>query len=94
MAKKSESRNANKAHKAHPPKQGRAQKPGREERPDNVSGHQQKIQEKKMAGGNKEMAEGIKKMAGGNKSKNGCFPKLFMLLLPFMAVGAYLFLRS
>ena len=33
-------------------------------------------------------------MAGGKKSKNGCFPKLFILALPFMAVGAYFFLGS
>ena len=33
-------------------------------------------------------------MNGGSKSKNGCFPKVFMLLLPFIAVGSYLFLRS
>jgi hypothetical protein len=32
--------------------------------------------------------------AEGNNSRNGCFPKLFMLLLPFMAVGTYLLLRS
>lgn len=27
-------------------------------------------------------------------SKSGCVPKLFMLLLPFIAIGAYIFLRS
>ena len=32
-----------------------------------------------------------KKVAAGSK-KNGCLPKLFMLVLPFIAVGAYLFL--
>jgi hypothetical protein len=26
--------------------------------------------------------------------KNGCTPKLFMFLLPFMAMGTYLFIRS
>jgi hypothetical protein len=30
----------------------------------------------------------------GNKSSNGCFPKLFMLVLPLITVGTYLFLRS
>jgi len=33
-------------------------------------------------------------MAGGNKTKDGCFPKLLTLLLPFIAIGAYFFLRS
>jgi hypothetical protein len=34
-----------------------------------------------------------KKMAEGARAKDGCAPKLFMLLLPLMAVGAYVFLR-
>ena len=29
-----------------------------------------------------------------NAKKNGCVPKLFMLALPFVALGSYLFLRS
>jgi hypothetical protein len=94
MAKKSESRNVNKEHKVHSSKQARAQKPGREERLDNGKGQRQNIQEKEMTRGNKGMDDRIKGMAGGNKSKSGCFPKLFMLLLPFVAVGAYLSLRS
>jgi hypothetical protein len=35
-----------------------------------------------------------RKRAEGNKSKDGCLPKLFTLLLPFIAAGAYLFIRS
>ena len=35
-----------------------------------------------------------KRIAQANKSKNGCAPKLFMLLLPFVVVGAYILLRS
>ncbi len=46
------------------------------------SDYQQKIREKKLA-------EGARA-----KAKDGCAPKLFILLLPFTAVGAYLFLRS
>ncbi len=34
------------------------------------------------------------KRIAANKSKNGCAPKLFMLLLPFIAGGAFLLLRS
>jgi hypothetical protein len=43
-------------------------------------GYRQKIKEKKLA--------------EGNKSKNGCSPKLLMLLLPFIGAGAYFLLRS
>ena len=60
-------------------KQRHTQKQDRDEGSDNISGYRQKIYENKKA--------------EGNKSKNGCFPKMFMLLLPFTAVGAYLFLR-
>jgi hypothetical protein len=35
-----------------------------------------------------------KKLAEGAKAKDGCAPKLFMLLLPVIAVGVYLVLRS
>ena len=68
------------ANRASSSKQRRAQKRGREERSDDTSGYRQKIHEKKRA--------------AGNKSKSGCFPKLLMLLLPFTAVAAYLFLGS
>ena len=30
---------------------------------------------------------------GGNLTKGGCLPKLFILILPFLAVGAFLFTR-
>ena len=93
MAKKSESGKASKAHKEHSSKQGRSQKSGRGERPGKSGGHQKKIQGKKMAGDNQELAEDIKNPAGGKKSKDGCFPKLFMLVLPFVAAAAYLFLK-
>jgi hypothetical protein len=43
----------------------------------NGSDYRQKIRAKKLAAGSK---------------KNGCLPKLFMLLLPLLAVGTYLFL--
>ncbi len=84
MAKKTTVRNENKAHSS---TQRHARKSGREGRSENVGGRPQKTQENKL---NRD----IKKMARGNKSKNGCSPKLFMLLLPLMAAGAYFFLRS
>ena len=56
-----------------------AQKPGREEEPVNASGSWKKSQKKGWP--------------NGSKSKDGCLPKLFVLLMPFIAFGAYLFLR-
>jgi hypothetical protein len=35
-----------------------------------------------------------KKLAEGSRSRKGCFPKLLMLVLPILAAGAILFLRS
>ena len=35
-----------------------------------------------------------KRIAQANKSKNGCAPKLFMLLLPFAAAGTFFVLRT
>jgi hypothetical protein len=66
------------ANKASSSNQRRARNPGREKGTEKLS-YREKIREKKIA---------------ANKSKSGCFPKLFMLLLPFIAVGAYLLLRS
>jgi len=36
----------------------------------------------------------IGKLSGGKKSKDGCFPKLFMLLLSIMTGIVYFFLNS
>jgi hypothetical protein len=55
----------------------RAQKASRGERSGDVNNFRQQLREKKLSGGS---------------NKNGCFPKLFMLALPLMAVGAYLLL--
>ncbi|HEY6073226.1 MAG TPA: hypothetical protein VIV15_07525 [Anaerolineales bacterium] len=61
-------------------KQRHVQKQDQERESDNISGYRQKIHENKKA--------------EANKSKSGCLPKVFMLLLPFTAVGAYLLLRA
>jgi hypothetical protein len=80
---------------------------GRQEGPGNLNDARQQSREegpgnagglggyRKLFQGNRKMFEG-KGMGKGNNdnAKNGCFPKLFMLLLPFMAVGTYLLLRS
>jgi hypothetical protein len=46
---------------------------------DERSGYKQKIRERQIA---------------RNTKKSGCMPKLFTMLLPFVAAGAYLVLRS
>jgi hypothetical protein len=57
----------------------RARNPGRKEGANNAGGY-----------GQKEQGQMMKE---GSKTKDGCLPKLFMLLMPFIAVGAYFFLR-
>jgi hypothetical protein len=99
MPKKSDAAKANKSHKARSPKPGRAQKPSRGERPGKTGGRkaggqQKKGREIKPAASTDKAFDGIEKMSGGKKSKDGCLPKVFMLLLPFVAVGAYFFLSS
>ncbi len=58
----------------------RAAKAERQEGSNDKSGYRQKIR--------------AKKMIEGSKSKSGCSSKLFLLALPFAAVGAYWFLSS
>jgi hypothetical protein len=94
MPKKSDAAKANKSHKARSPKPGRAQKPSRGERPGKAGGRQKKDREIKPAASTDKAFDGIEKLSGGKKSKDGCLPKVFMLLLPFAGVGAYIFLHS
>lgn len=95
MPKKSGAAKANKSHKAHSPGQNRSQKPVRGE-PTNKKavGHQKRNREIKPTGGNDNAFESIGKLTSGRKSKDGCLPKLFMLLLLFTAVGAYSIIKS
>lgn len=100
MSKKSESGNGKNVNKV------RGSKQDREERSDNQK-HQGKSNDYQEKSGNKhdrsqevferkterDGEKNRKKMDGGNAPKNGCFPKLFMLLLPFVAAGTYFFLR-
>jgi hypothetical protein len=58
---------------------GRAQRSNQGGGSDERSGYHQKIQERQVA---------------KNTKKGGCVPKLFMLMLPFAAVGGYFLLRS
>jgi hypothetical protein len=61
----------------------------------------------KSHGGGKSRKEGATKKKGGSRSnsqgkkigtgiltKGGCLPKLFVLLLPFIAIGASFFIRN
>jgi len=66
----------------------------REERSEHVNDNRQQIREE-GSGNRSDYRQQIreKKLAEGSK-KNGCFPKLFMLVLPFIAVVTYLFLGS
>ena len=61
----------------------------REEGPGNVGGlgrYRKLLRENRKARQGKGLGEGNK--------KNGCLPKLFMLALPFMTIGAYFLLSS
>ncbi len=68
-----------KARKSSSSRQGGARRANREAGSGERSDYRQKVQETKLTEGSK---------------KGGCFPKLFMLLLPFAAAGTYLLLRS
>jgi hypothetical protein len=72
--------------------QGRAEKQGRQQ------GRQARNSGKGQSGGKEaDTQQGenrLRRLAGGGKSKDGCFPKLFVLLLPFIAVGTFFLLRS
>ena len=71
---------ARKANKESHSMQHRARKPGLGKGPGKESGSWQNIQGKSMA--------------EGSKSKDGCFPKLFMMLLSLLPVGIYFLLKS
>lgn len=81
---------SHKSGQAHSPGQSRAQKQEREERTSRKAGGRQKRnRDVKPTGGNDNPFNSIGKLTGGTKSKSGCLPKLFMILLPFTAAGAY-----
>ncbi|HUE98791.1 MAG TPA: hypothetical protein VMN99_06025 [Anaerolineales bacterium] len=95
MPKKSGASKVNKSHKAHSPEQNRSKKPVRGERTNKkTGGYQKRNREKKPTGGNDNALDSIGKLTGVKKSKDGCLPKLFMLLLLFTAVGVYSIIKS
>lgn len=77
MAKKYKPKKENKGSSS---SQGHAHELGGNEGPVNTGGSWKSLK-------NNDWADGSK------KTKDGCFPKLFVLALPFIAFGAYLFLR-
>lgn len=92
MVKKSGTAKANKSHKSHKsrsPKEGPAKSSGWGARRNKVGGRRKQI---KSSAGNDNAFGNIKKLATGKKSKNGCLPKVFMMLLLFTVVGASFFL--
>ena len=93
MPKKSDVAKANKSHKGFFQKEGKSQKSSRGEGLGRGIGRQ-KNREMKPGAGMDNAFDNIGKSMGGSKPKDGCLPKLFMLLLPFAAVGAYFFLKS
>jgi hypothetical protein len=56
--------------------------------------HQNQGRGFKQARGNGNPLGGFKNIAGGKNLKDGCLPKLFMLFLPFMALGTFFFFKS
>ena len=107
MPKKPEFAKGNKSDKEHSPIKDRTQKPGRREASYNGGGHEKMDREMKLGdtgepiddmgkstGGETNVFDDIRKLSRGKKSNEGCFPKLFMLLLSIMTGAAYFFLSS
>ncbi len=106
MPKKSESLRGGKSNNAHSQMKDRSQKPNRGEASYGEGGRQKREREMKPSGSigkvisgsgtstssDDNAFDGVRSLSGGKKSKNGCFPKLFMLLLPIVAGVAYFFL--
>jgi hypothetical protein len=94
MPKKSDSAKVKKLLKGSSPKLGKARKLIRGEGPGRGIGLQKKNRGMKSGAGRDHAFDNNGKSMGGSKPKDGCLPKLFMLLLPFAAVGVYFFLQS
>ncbi|PKN94014.1 MAG: hypothetical protein CVU44_06320 [Chloroflexi bacterium HGW-Chloroflexi-6] len=77
-----------------PQKQHRGQKASHEETPGNSGAHRQQKQGKISDNMSSSQQQGQNKNLVGSSKKNGCLPKLFMLLLPFVTIGLFVFLGS
>ncbi|MCE9644676.1 MAG: hypothetical protein K8S20_01660 [Chloroflexi bacterium] len=89
-SKEAKARNSNKGKSA---REEHAQESGGGEGHGNGGEHQKHDHEFKQARGTSNPFGGLKNI-GGKDLKDGCFPKLFMLFLPIMAVGTFLFIKS
>jgi hypothetical protein len=85
---------AKNSHKGNSPSQERTQESGGEASHGNGGEHQKQGRGFKQARGNGNPFGGLKNIGGGKNLKDGCLPKLFMLFLPFMAIGTYFFFKS
>jgi hypothetical protein len=104
MPKKTESQNENRGRSVMPDRGQQANREERsgnagdfrqqkqEERADKVNDFRQQIREERSGDVNNFRQQLREKKLAAGSNKNGCFPKLFMLALPLVAVGAYLLL--
>jgi hypothetical protein len=104
MPKKTESQNENRGRSVMPDRGQQANREERsgnagdfrqqkqEERVDKVNDFRQQIREERSGDVNNFRQQLREKKLAAGSNKNGCFPKLFMLALPLVAVGAYLLL--
>jgi hypothetical protein len=108
MANKSKVHKANKGNKGNMEHKGSStmlphdQKPGQKEGFANEVGKRQKGRDNRLA--DAQNSQGMSLNEGQDSqgidlpevttTKSGCLPKLFMILLPFIAVGTYLLSRS
>lgn len=89
MSKGSNAAKAHKSHKSRSANESPTKGSGWGVQRKKVGGHRKQIREIKSSSGNDNASDNFKKFAEGKKSKNGCLPRVFMMLLPFMVVGAY-----
>ena len=94
MPKKPDSVREDKTHKEHFPMKDRSRKPGQGEASYDGEDRRKKDREMISSGSDKNVFDGIGKFSSDRKSKGGCLPKLFMLLLSIAAGVTYFFLGS
>jgi hypothetical protein len=86
MSKGSNAAKAHKSHKSRSANESPAKGSGWGVQRNKVGVHRKQIREIKSSTKNDNK---VKKFAAGQKSKNGCLPKVLMVLLLFSFVGAY-----
>ena len=94
MVKRSDVAKANKPHKSRSPKEGHAQRSGRQARPDTAEDHRKKNHEIRPSAGNDKAFDDVEKKVSVKKSKDGCLPKVLMMFLLFSVVGTFVYFSS